>query len=221
LLKPDFEKCSALATELLYQQDIRDRILDIRELQYDKNIIFDTIQNYAFLTKTPISLFLSNENNILKDGCTLVLGNDNYLVLYNNQTNNFHHLNWTLAHEVGHVYLNHSTDGPLEEIEAHFFAAQLFMPEYSLYMMAKKYGTIYEKDLVEIFGVSESAADKRLRTMQKKTSFRASKIDKEIWDIQKERVALYHDCFRDRHEYRFSLDFLLYIENEYSMMRYG
>ena len=200
---PDFDKCTKLATKLLHKQSIDDRVLDIRNLNYDKTIIFDTIQSYAFYTKTPLSKFPIGENGVLRDGCTLKLGNGMYLILYNNMINNFEHLNWTLAHEVAHLYLGHTEDGPIEEIEAHFFAAQLFMPEYSLYMMHRNYGPVYAKDLVEIFGVSPEAARNRIKTMNKKSMFSASQKDKEIWEQQEKRVKLYHEVSKDRDAFRY------------------
>ena len=212
---PNFEKCTALATELLYNQNIKNRILDIQKLDYgERNIIFDTIQNYASIVNLPLSRFLSEKNKILKDGCTIVIDKNTYLVLYNGEINYWEHLNWTLAHEIGHIYLEHREDGEIEEIEAHYFAAQLFMPEYSILMMKKEHGEISESDLIEIFGVSPKAASKRIETMKKRISFRASTIDKDIWKIQKERVDLYFSCGKNRMRYRSTLDIILHLEEE-------
>lgn len=215
MITPDFERCTTLATELLYKQNIEDRILNIQHLDYgDKTIIFDSIQNYAQIVKRPLSDFLSNDKQILKDGCTLILGNETYLVLYNDQICNWEHLNWTLAHEIGHIYMGHLQDGKIEEIEAHYFAAQLFMPEYSIYMMTNKYETVTKTDLIEIFGVSEEAANKRLQTMRRKTLFSAGSKHKEIWNIQEKRVDLYYACKKNATEYRNTLDFILHLEAE-------
>lgn len=214
--KPDFERCTQLATELLYKQNIQDRILDIRRLKYDKTIIFESIQNYSRITGVPLSIFLSEEKQTLKEGCTIVdKVNNIYIVLYNDEITYYEHLNWTLAHEIGHIYLGHTKDGELEEIEAHFFAAQLFMPEYSLFMMARERGPLHVQDLVEIFGVSPEAAGKRLITMNNKNIFRASSIDKEIWEIQKERVEIYYSCGKDRYAYRCILDYTIYMAEEF------
>lgn len=210
MLTPDFEKCTKIATMLLHKQNISDRVLDIRNLKYDKRIIFDTIQGYAFYTKTPLNKFPIDENGILRDGCTLKLKDGMYLVLYNNMINNFAHLNWTLAHEIGHIYLEHQEDGPIEEIEAHFFAAQLFMPEYSLYMMHQNYGPVSVNDLVEIFGVSPEAARNRIRTMNKKSTFSATKKDREIWEQQEIRVKLYHEVSKNKYAFRSCLEYDLY-----------
>ena len=217
--KPDFEKCTQLATELLYKQNIQDRTLDIRNLKYDKTIIFESIQNYCLLTHTPLSTFISDEKQTLKDGCTLVDKDNNlYVVLYNDEITYYEHLNWTLAHEIGHIYLGHTKDNELEEIEAHFFAAQLFMPEYSIFMMSKEYGTITPETLSEIFGVSPEAAWKRLRTMNRKNFYRSSRIDKEIWNIQRKRVELYFECEKNPYKYRNYLSFMLCTDEEAEML---
>lgn len=213
--EPDFDRCTTAATDLLIKQNLRDRILNIRNLNYDKNIFFDSIQNYALTVKCPLSKFFSDDNDSLKDGCTLILGNNNYVVLYNEEIRYFEHLNWTLAHEIGHIYLNHKDDGPIEEVEAHFFAAQLLMPEYTIYKMSEEHGKICKKDLEEIFGVSPEAAQKRLDTMKKKNSFFCGEKHNKIWQMQKERIDLYYECGKDRVAFRNCLEFKLYYEEEY------
>lgn len=204
--KPDFSRCTAKATELLYEQDLSERILNIQNLKFDKDIIFDTLQSYCQLTRTPISRFASPYSNVLKDGCTLRDLKTGYnVVLYNDDIFHPAHRNWTLAHEVGHIYLEHDKDESIEEIEAHFFASQLFMPEYTLLMMAQNYGSVDEKSLIEIFGVSYEAAAKRLNTMRKKIFFNAEQKDVEIWERQRERVDMYYTCLKEGYDYRSTL----------------
>ena len=216
MIKPDFEKCTVEATKLLYQQDVSNRILNIQNLTYDKSVIFDSIQNYCQLTRTPLFYFLSEEKQMLRDGCTIyVPEHDLYVVLYNAEITYFEHLNWTLAHEIGHIYLGHTKDDDLEEIEAHYFASQLFMPDYTLYMAAKEYGKISSEDITEIFGVSPTAAQKRIQTMKKRTCFCASKRAKEIWNLQKERVDMYYECQKDGSDYRNTLAFWLEMKADY------
>lgn len=214
--KPDFEKCTAEATNLLYKQDISHRILNVQNLDYDKNIIFDSVQNYCMYTRTPLSIFLSENKRILKVGCTIYDSKSNYyIVLYNSNVRCFEHLNWTLAHEIGHIYLGHTDDGDTEEVEAHFFASQLFMPEYTLLMMAQSYGFVDVHALTEIFGVSFEAASKRINTMKKKTFFSATREDKEIWETQRERVDLYFECLKDGSNYQNALSFWLEMKADY------
>lgn len=216
LSKPDFEKCTVEATKLLYQQNVSDRILNIQNLNYDKNILFDSIQNYCQLTQQPITNFLSEERQMLKDGCTIYRsGIDCYIVLYNDEIRCFEHLNWTLAHEVGHIYLGHTKDGAIEEVEAHYFAAQLLMPDFSIHMIANEYGPVNVEDIKEIFGVSEKAAIKRISTMNKRTCISFSQKAQEIWAAQKEKVALYYECKKDGMDFRNSLAFWIEFKENY------
>jgi Zn-dependent peptidase ImmA (M78 family) len=210
LRKPDFARCTKEATKLLHKQDISNRILNIRNLNYDKNILFDSIQNYSDLTNTPLSRFVSSENQALRDGCTIYDNKANYyIVLYNDDIRHSKHRNWTLAHEIGHIYLGHTYDGDIEEIEAHFFASQLFMPDYTLYMTASQHRRITAEDIVEIFGVSISAAEKRIKTMNRMYGVSVYEKSHEIWLAQKERIDIYYECKRKGLEYRNVLELLL------------
>ena len=91
-------------------------------MDFDKPIIIDTYENYARLTGITVEMLSPAEP--LKDGYTII-SKDLYVVLYNDEILNQEHLNWTLAHEIGHIYLNHDKDGPKQEVEAHWFAAEL------------------------------------------------------------------------------------------------
>lgn len=208
--KPDFERCTSEATKLLYDQDISNRILNVQKLVYNKNIVFDSLQNYCSLLHKPITDFLSEDKQTLKDGCTIYHPEyDCYIVLYNEEVRYFEHLNWTLGHEVGHIYLGHTTDGDIEEVEAHYFASQLFMPDYTLYRLSLEHKELIANDIAEIFGVSEEAAQRRIDTMKKRTYFCASKKAVEIWEAQKERIDLYYRCKEDGSDYRNTLSFFL------------
>lgn len=203
--KPDFYRSTVLATELLYEQDISDRFLDVTKFNYKRQIIFDSIQNYCTLTKQPLENFVRDEKSLLSEGCLIPINNIN-LILYNNKAQSAEHRNWTLAHEVGHVFLEHKKDGDIEEVEAHFFASQIFMPELTLLMMGRKHGQFSALDLVEIFGVSITSAQKRIHTYNKKTLFNASKKDYDIWERQEEKIDLYYKCKRDRIDFRYALE---------------
>lgn len=206
MAKPDFSRCTAKATELLYDQDLSNRVLNIRNLRYDRKIIFDSIRAYCQYTQTPINIFSTENNGILKDGCTIYDRNTGcYVVLYNDEILHPAHWNWTLAHEVGHIYLGHDKDEDIEEIEAHFFASQLFMPEYTLFMMAENYGAVDAHALTEIFGVSYEAATKRINTMRKKFCVSATEKDIEIWENQRERIDMYYTCLNEGYDYRSAL----------------
>lgn len=166
--KPDFDRSEREATRLLlYQNNINSLSVDVQSLRYDKRIIFDSIQNYCAIVNEDISKF--DIKDILQDGCTLI-ADDVYIVLYNDDVSLLspERLNWTLAHEVGHIYLGHTQNGRKEEIEAHWFAAQLLMPEYVIRHMKQRFGFINIEDLIACFNVSIDAAINRLRSIARK-----------------------------------------------------
>lgn len=164
-MRPDFDKCEKTATRLLLNQSIDNLFIDVKSLSYDKTIFFDSIQNYCRITKTPLSKFINNE--VLCDGCTIIK-KDIYIVLYNNNGCNSYRLNWTLAHEVGHIYLGHTCDERTEEIEAHYFAAQLLMPEIVILDLAIQRHGINAEQISDYFHVSYTAACKRVDTINNK-----------------------------------------------------
>ncbi|MEG2013790.1 MAG: ImmA/IrrE family metallo-endopeptidase [Anaerovoracaceae bacterium] len=190
--KPDFGRCQETATDLLYKQDLSVVFLNVQRLNYDKVIKFDTFENYFLYSGKPSVEF---NKKALRDGCTLKKYGVN-IILYNSDSYSFERLNWTLAHEVGHIYLDHTKDEALEEVEAHFFTAQLFMPEYTLHEAAYKYGNgrLTTEDIMSLFSVSYESACKRISTMNRKGFWSACKKDREIWEAQEEKISIYFDC---------------------------
>ncbi|MCX7772100.1 MAG: ImmA/IrrE family metallo-endopeptidase [Clostridia bacterium] len=176
--KPNYRKCEFLATRLLQQQSLSSLNISVTELKYDKKIIFDTIQNYCRTVGEDIQNF--HLNGFLKDGCTIVYKGF-YLVLYNYfASTNPGRLNWTLAHEIGHIYLEHKADEELEEREAHWFAAQLLMPEYIIRSIEQYVGRLCSSDLTKLFNVSEAAAYSRLNNLSKMYKRPPSKEEYEV-----------------------------------------
>lgn len=167
----DLKKCELLATKLLSRQELTSSRVDVRKIKYDKNIVFDSIQNYSKITGIEIDDFIGT-NGILKDGCCIRdLENNINIVLYNEECKNMERLNFTLAHEVGHIYLDHSEDGDNEEIEANCFAAQLLMPFSTVCFLKNIYKDANAFDLQNFFGVSNMAATKRLNTYNKRSTY--------------------------------------------------
>lgn len=136
---PDFSIAQNKASELLAYQDSIDSLrINVARLKFHYKIHFDSLQNYCYFTNKSFQQmgFDKTEN-----GCVVQLSENEFLILYN--ANHSHErINWTLAHEIGHIYLGHQADGTKEEIEAHFFAAQLLMPEIVLYQLAQELGSI-------------------------------------------------------------------------------
>lgn len=190
--KPNFRLCEKLATQLLSHQNLISTMIDVQHLKYDKTIIFDSIQNYATITNTPINFFINPKTQLLSEGCCIPFyDKDVYVVLYNDKIQSYEHLNWTLAHEIGHIYLGHKKDSAIEEIEAHFFAAQLLMPEYVLFMIDQKWG-LNTDDIYMLFNVSMPAAQKRMNTYKKKMYININSFDEDIWNMMKEYIESYY-----------------------------
>ncbi len=166
--KPNFNLAEKTATKLLLLQNNLSLRIDVKSLEYNKNIIFDTFQNYSNLVG--VSLLEFSENGVLNDGCVVDIGHTK-LILYDAYNNNQERLNFTLAHEVGHIYLGHQKDGPIEEVEANFFAAQLLMPEIAILELSKRLDTLDYFTLYMLFNVTMPAAQKRIDTISRKCRY--------------------------------------------------
>lgn len=189
--KPRFKECTEKATRLLCRQEMLGRALSIRKLTYDRCIIFDTIQNYASITGFSEAQLRCT---LLKDGCVLKRKGVN-IVLYEESTfGHWERFNWTLGHEVGHVYMEHRHHGPTEEVEAHFFTSQLFLPEYTIRQMVEDRRVIDANDLSQIFWVSIEAAKKRIRTLKKYHTQQWLPEDFEIYERLYDRIDFYFYC---------------------------
>jgi hypothetical protein len=183
--------CEQIATDLLASQNITTSKIDVQNLKYNKTIVFSSIQNYCKITGDPIEYYINPRTKLLKDGCTIIEGGI-YVVLYNDKNQSQEHLNWTLAHEIGHIYMGHIADQDNEEIEAHFFAAQYLMPEYSLIQMqTMKNSVLTATDIYNVFNVSWTAANKRISTLKRKCAYRCCSSDKIIWNNMKDDIFSY------------------------------
>jgi Zn-dependent peptidase ImmA (M78 family) len=168
---PDFDTAEQKARDLRLIQKSDSLSLDVRTMEFDLPIVIDTYQHYAELTGITVERLEPDKS--LQDGYTII-DDDIYLVLYNADVSNSEHLNWTLAHEVGHIYMGHESDGKIQEIEAHWFAAELLAPESLIRSMAHK--TRVRCDTLQyIFGLSFTAANKRIDGLNRKCAWQTYK----------------------------------------------
>ena len=175
-MKPDFERAQNTATELLLQQDIKSLYIDVRDFKLPDCIHIDSIQNFCSLTGFPSTELA--DGNI--DGACLLKKGPHRIILYDDQIENEQRKHWGICHELGHVFLDHSDDNKESEIEAHFFAAQIVMPEIVLWDILKRKGSITDYDIYESFNVSYMAANKRIDTLQRRSRFNSSLRDKQL-----------------------------------------
>lgn len=165
--KPNFDMAEHLARELRLLQPHSNLALNMLEMDFDRDIYFETFENYVELTR--ISTEELTNFGRLDDGYTIKCGNTN-LILYHKTRNISPRLNWTLAHEVGHIYLNHRKDSDIEEVEAHWFAAELLMPIPIILNLCKGM-RVSNSVLEDLFCVSPNAALKRIDSLNRMCAF--------------------------------------------------
>ncbi len=189
---PDIARATEEATRLLRMQTNLD-IWDVRGIKRDRDIIFDSIQHYCDITGISLRKYIGYYGG-LRDGCTIHDARNNiYIVLYNYPLNtperiSFPRLNWTLAHELGHIYMDHKEESAVNELEANHFAAQFLMPEVSMCSTMWMFPEYTVEDIAKIFHVSREAAKRRIETMNGHYEFVPSEASDYIWKKQNPAV---------------------------------
>ena len=164
-MSPNFEKAQLTATKLLLQQDLDSLYIDIRKFKFDRPIIIDSYQHYAEVTHRSFYDFYCDEQN----GCGVFkLRSGLNVILYDDDETCETRKHWGIVHEVGHIYLNHDSDERTEEIEAHFFTAQITMPEVALLYAYKCQGNLSAEDIHNNFNASLESACRRVQTLNRK-----------------------------------------------------
>lgn len=93
-----------------------------------------------------------------------------YIIFYN-QNDYEPRIKFSILHEFGHYYLGHKLikmdeeEYGCQEVEANCFAAQILMPEQVIIELRKRGAIVNKTFLIQNFGVSEEAAEKRLETL--------------------------------------------------------
>lgn len=112
------------------------------------------------------------------------------LIIFYDQDEPSYRIRFSIVHEYGHYVLGHEfnlkKEDPkyaIQEIEANCFAAQLLMPEQIL-RECRGRGKVLSTDyIVDSFGVSREAAEKRQKTMATTIYEWKSRAEKEYDDI--------------------------------------
>ena len=189
----DILRAGELARELLLRQKPARLPVKVERLIFDRNLVIDSLERYCALTGDTLERLCAGAYAALKDGCVLVKQRKNrkiYIILYNNRVGSLRRRNFTLAHEVGHIYLEHQEDGPEEERQANAFAAELLMPRVLASEYLKMLGDSPDPAfaLAQTFSVSMSMARLRLRSIAREETCAA--LEKEL--LTRYRTALPH-----------------------------
>lgn len=76
---------------------------------------------------------------------------------------------WTMAHELGHILLDHREQSRVNEAEANYFAKELLMPMAVLTNM----GVTSVKDVCKVCNVSNDASENRQKDFKRHYEFRS------------------------------------------------
>ena len=159
---------------------------DICNIKYPDVILFDTFTGYAASVGIPADIF-----DCFKDGATIPAQSARcgavYIVLTRvkpsgREEAEFRRANWTAAHEVGHVMLQHNSDDDDEEREADLFASEFLMPELVLLELSRRLGReLHTAEVTRLFSVSTTAARIRLDTLKRRSRF-STYLQEELLD---------------------------------------
>ena len=159
-----YSSAREVAVQLLLAQPRPYLPVEVPRLHYEQHILFDSIENFCRTTRLTVTQ-LAEHSGCLKDGCTLIRHKAEkkvYIVLFNETIRSLPRRRFTLAHEIGHIYLGHLCDDETEEALANFFAAELLMPRV---LVAALPHTPEASELARVFGVSLAAARMRMRSL--------------------------------------------------------
>lgn len=192
--RPRYEYAKKKAYELLSDLDIREYPIDIFNIYKIKNIKYFSLSEAAPL----ISLYPNLSNLLTKDAFdkndmdafTTIIPNFGYVTFYDDQKSD-DRIRFTLAHELGHILLNHCIDFEetlyfrsglsaaqykVLEREADTFAGAFIRPARLVRLLNSIYQKLHIAEIQAIFNISYSAANacinivKKLNVLQEKNN---------------------------------------------------
>lgn len=109
---------------------------------------------------------------------------DRYVIVYNDN-DNYPRIRWTVAHELGHYFMNHDLKHtPDQEAEANTFAKHLLTPFPLLYYVREFHKYAYTvQDVSKMFGLSLEAAHNVIASANKSAVYARAYLNSELVDI--------------------------------------
>ncbi|MCL2055801.1 MAG: ImmA/IrrE family metallo-endopeptidase [Oscillospiraceae bacterium] len=155
------DKPRLAAVELLLKQRPGSLFFDVRKFKFDRPVRFKTYGELCRETR----MTRAKLTEALRDGFMLKLeGGAASAVLYDEEVRSLRRINFTLAHELGHIYLGHGDDRAANENEANSFAAELLMPSALVReMQTRNNHPLTPEDVCAVFAISRQAAAIKLQ----------------------------------------------------------
>lgn len=173
-IKIDRQRIKDAVQDFLLKSNIDSLPIDVITLAKDNNWI---VISYA---QCPDVIKKEYEEIMYTNWGFTILYKNNYIIFYNNKINlNLQRL--TIAHEIGHIVLNHfqEFDPITQEKEANYFAVNLLAPMCILYIC----GAYTKNDIVSLCGIGHNVADKLSQKMIQKNYINLT--NKEIKILEK------------------------------------
>lgn len=156
---PRFSDITTIAYQELFTNKITGFPISVEDIA-PKDYIIISFQKYSEITRVPLSLLMLNGE--YSDGLTIKgLRPGLNFILYNADSYEARE-RYTIFHEIGHIKCDHTEHGDIEEIEAHFFAAQLLMPNIIIKEIMSRGIKIDINFLMDFFQVSRESAEKKM-----------------------------------------------------------
>lgn len=179
--KPDFKKAQQEADLILLSSPAINRFpFSVKKVVKGTRSL--TVRSYSKAGSygSEISDFGSDDAIIIYRDNAL---RDKGIIFYNDLISSKARIRFSLCHEYGHHLLDHDPERKKKydryEVEANFFAAQLLMPEQLINELRRRGAAITVDNLVNWFGVSKQAAQKRINSLQKINFDYRNPIEKE------------------------------------------
>ncbi|MBQ9266955.1 MAG: ImmA/IrrE family metallo-endopeptidase [Clostridia bacterium] len=179
--KPDFKRAYVMANSILVTAS------ELVEFPLKVKFLINKNQdiNCCSFKKAQQKYQLSVDNFGSKSAILMEM--DKKMIIFYNESEPKPRIRFSILHEYGHFVLGHDLETKSKEqyiifeVETNFFAAQLQMPEQLIRYLQARGIRVNVELLMEVFGVSREAAEKRLKTLSQ--NFQLTKEEKLFDDI--------------------------------------
>ncbi len=155
-----------ITARLLLIQDSLSGVIDVRDMKLPDQIHIVSFDEYSKLTGA--SRLGLTQNGAYDDGYTMITG-QHRIVLYNSDYDVLcpQRLRFSLAHEIGHIFLKHTEDDDKSEEEANYFASQIVAHDAIAVSMLTGSWNRDLNFIREQFGLSWDAAGIKLKNINR------------------------------------------------------
>ena len=155
-----------LSAKLLLAQNSLAPVIDVRDMILPKSIRILSFGEYSRITGYSVNELTSD--GVYNDGYTIV-ADKLRIVLYNSDYDVLcpQRLRFSLAHEIGHIFLKHTEDDDKSEEEANYFASQIVAHDAIAVSMLTGSWNRDLNFIREQFGLSWDAAGIKLKNINR------------------------------------------------------